>query len=232
MKYAGLSFLALAVTSFAMAQEAAPRPTPTFAEAVSAFAVQTPDESSPFFADRELAKMERTASARGEVFSASGPNDTAIYPKVRDSDNNAGDTFLGFFTDMFSSVRVGKLRADPTTPTVRVEPREFSLSDRREVDVTYAIKNNTGKIMRIDYPTTQRIEIITSDPNGQVIDRWSDDRAFTAEEGIVFVNPGERIEYSEKLPTRDLKAGEIYTVTGDAAANEGFTATQRVTPTP
>ncbi|MEX1118810.1 MAG: BsuPI-related putative proteinase inhibitor, partial [Terrimicrobiaceae bacterium] len=163
---------------------------------------------------------------------ASGPNDTAVYPKVRDSDNNAGDTFAGFFTNMFSSVRLGKLRADPTIPTVRVEPLDFSLAERREVDVTYAIKNNTGKIMRIDYPSTQRIEIITSDTTGQVIDRWSDDRAFAGEEGIVFVNPGERIEYNEKLPTRDLKPGEMYIVTGDAAANEGFTATQRVTPNP
>ncbi len=232
MKYAGMSFLTLVVAPLAMAQQTDPIPKPTFAEAVTAFAIQAPDESSPFFSDRELAKMERTATARGELFSATGPNNTAIYPMVRGSENNAGDTFLGFFTNMFSSVRLGKLRADPTIPTVRVEPLDFSLAERREVDVTYAIKNNTGKIMRIDYPTTQRIEIITSDTNGQVIDRWSDDRAFADEEGIVFVNPGERIEYSEKLPTRDLKAGELYIVTGDAAANEGFTATQRVTPNP
>ncbi len=232
MKNLGMSLLALVVVPCAMAQQAEPTPQATFQEAVSAFAIQPPDESSPFFADRELAKMERDAIARGEVSSASGPDGTAIYPKVRDSDNNAGDTFLGFFTNMFSSVRVGKLRTDPTTPTVRVEPLDFSLAERREVDVTYAIKNNTRRIMRIDYPTTQRIEIITSDTNGQVVDRWSDDRAFAGQEGIVFVNPGERIEYSEKLPTRDLKAGEMYIVTGDAAANEGFTATQRITPNP
>lgn len=232
MKYLGMSFLALVVAPFAMAQQADPTPKPTFQEAVSAFAVQQPDESSPFFADRELAKLERASTASGEVFSATGPNDTAIYPKVRDSDNNAGDTFMGFFTNMFSSVRVGKLRADPTIPTLQVEPLDFSLAERREVDVTYTIKNNTRKIMRIDYPTTQRIEIITSDANGQVIDRWSDDRAFAGQEGIVFVNPGERIEYSEKLPTRDLKPGELYFVTGDAAANEGFTATRSLTPNP
>ncbi|MEX1117717.1 MAG: hypothetical protein WEB60_02890, partial [Terrimicrobiaceae bacterium] len=68
MKHPCISLLALVVAPLAFAQQADPTPKPTFQEAVSAFAVQPPDESSPFFADRELAKMERAASARGEVF--------------------------------------------------------------------------------------------------------------------------------------------------------------------
>jgi hypothetical protein len=232
MKFPGWFVLTMVAVPFAMAQEAKPTPAPTSDEAIAAFAIRLPDEGSPFFADRELARQERAAAARGELYRATGPNQMAIYPKVRDSDNNAGVIFTSFFTNMFASVRVGKLTSEPTVPKLTVEPEQFSLADRRELDVTYTVKNQTKKIMRLDYPTTQRVEILTSDSNGQVIDRWSDDRSFEATEGIVFINPGERIEYNEKVPTRDMKADATYTITGEVSANPGFEATQAVSPAP
>ena len=131
---------------------------------------------------------------------------------------------------MFSSVNLGPIRTPPTTEKLVVDPAKFSLQDRREVNVTYTIRNNTKNITRLEYPTTQRIDILTYGPEGTVIDRWSDDRAFQPEEGIVVVNPKERIEYQEKIPTREMKAGESYRVETFTTGTEKFKSEQVITP--
>jgi hypothetical protein len=106
------------------------------------------------------------------------------------------------------------------------------LQDRRDVETTYSVKNNTGKMVRLTFPTSQRIEILTRDANGNVVDKWSDDRAFKPQEGIVIINPKERIEYVEPVPTREMKAGESYSIQTDVVGYPDYTATQVVTPTP
>jgi len=63
-----------------------------------------------------------------------------------------------------------------------------------------------------------------------VIDRWSDDRAFQPEEGIVVINPRERIEYQEKIPTREMKAGESYRVQTFTTGTEKFQSEKLITP--
>jgi len=96
--------------------------------------------------------------------------------------------------------------------------------------VTYTIRNNTKNISRLEYPTTQRIDILTYDSKGVVIDRWSDDRAFVPEEGIVVINPKERIEYQEKVPTREMKSGESYRIETFTTSAEKFKSEQVITP--
>ena len=62
--------------------------------------------------------------------------------------------FTRFFTDMFSSIKFGRLHPEKSTQNLTVEPSEFSLSDRRELDTTYTVRNNTKKIMRLDFSTS------------------------------------------------------------------------------
>jgi len=204
---------------------------PTVEETIAAFSLQPPDESSPFFADRELARMERRQSAQRDLGGATGPNDTAIYPSTR-STNSASATFTRFFTEMFSSIRFGKKDAADGPATIKVEPNPVSLSDRREVDVTFVVTNEGKRIQRIDYPSTQRVEITAVDQNGQQVERWSDDRFFEPEDGIVFINPGERIQYWEKVPTRDMKPGESYEIRAEVASDPELSATELITPEP
>jgi hypothetical protein len=215
------------------AQTPSETPPPTFEEAVTAFAVKPPDESSPFFADRELARRERRVAAGEELTAATGPNQTAIYPRVGEETQSASQTFTSFFTNMFASVRFNPFRKRPETlRQLKLDPAEFSLSDRREIDATYSVRNETRKIMRLDFPTTQRIEILTKNEDLEVIDRWSDDRTFEDDEGIVFINPGERISYNQPVPTRDMKPREIHTISAEIVGYPEFTAGKRVTPYP
>jgi len=140
--------------------------------------------------------------------------------------------FTRFFTDMFASVKFGTLQMEPSTEKLTIVPRDFSLQDRRDLETTYTVRNNTGKMVRLAFPTTQRIEIITRDASGTEIDKWSDDRAFKPQDGIVIINPKERIEYNETVPTRDMKAGQSYSIQADVAGYPDYTTTQTVTPSP
>ncbi len=218
--------------SVSLAEDVEPKPgRPTAESAIAAFAVKPPDEASPFFVNRELAQEEMRSNAAGELDGAVQPDGNAMYPSVRGADEGASRIFIGFFTNMFASVKLGS-RKDAAPAQVAIKPPDFSLADRREVEVVYSIRNDGRKIMRLDYPTTQRIEILTTDSAGKVLDRWSDDRPVEPKEGIVFVNPGERIVYSDAIPTREMKAGETYEVVADVVGYPEFNATAPVEPSP
>jgi hypothetical protein len=220
--------ISLSLPGLALAQTAPgakPTPPPSAQQAASAFAVTQPDEGSPFFAEREAARILATqpqTQARRDAL--------AVYPKVKNSDDSASAMFGKFFSEMFSSINLRKLRGRTTTENLLVDPPTFSLNDRREIEGTYTLRNNTSKLIRLDYTTSQRIDMLTKDASGNVIDRWSDDRAFKPQEGIVILNPKERIEYREKIPTRDMKAGQPYTIQADVIGYPEYTASQPVTP--
>jgi hypothetical protein len=222
--------LALIAPGILLAQEAPgakPSPKPAVSYPASAFAVIPPDEGSPFFAERQSAKF--AMSQEGQELSE---DSVAVFPKSKDSPDSVTTIFTKFFTDMFASVKFGRLRAEKTTQNLAVDPSEFSLSERRELDTTYTVRNNTKKIIRLDFNTTQRIDILTSDTSGKVIEKWSEDRAFQLQEGIVIINPKERIEYSEKVATREMKPSETYTIKADVVGYPDYTATTTVTPSP
>jgi len=205
-----------------------PSPTPAVSYPPSAFAIIPPDEGSPFFAERQSAKF--AMSKEGQDLRAQ--DTVADYPRSKDSPDSVTAMFTRFFTDMFSSIKLGRLRAEKTTQNLKVEPQDFSLAERRELDSTYTVRNNTKKIIRLDFNTTQRIDILTSDSSGKVIEKWSEDRAFQLQEGIVIVNPKERIEYSEKVATRDMKPLDPYTIKAEIIGYPDYTATTTVTPSP
>jgi Intracellular proteinase inhibitor len=230
MKFLALSF-ALILPVVLLAQEvpgARPSPTPAGAGPASAFSVPPPDEGSVFFAERQEAKF--TLSREGQAQLAD--DSVAEYPRAKGSPDSITTIFTRFFTDMFASIRFGRLRPEPTTRALKVEPSPFSLAERRELDSTYTVRNNTKRIIRLDFNTTQRIDILTFDPSGKIIEKWSEDRLFLLQEGVVIVNPKERIEYSEKVATRDMKPLEPYTIKADIIGYPDYSAETVVTPTP
>jgi hypothetical protein len=223
--------LALISPGVLLAQQvpaANPSPTPDVSYPASAFAVPAPDEGSVFFAERQEAKFAMSNEGRALL-----ERDTvATYPRAKGSQDSVTTMFTRFFTDMFASVRLGRLRPEKTTQTLVVEPSQFSLAERRELDSTYTVRNNTKKIIRLDFNTTQRIDILTFDPAGKVVEKWSEDRLFMLQEGVVIINPKERIEYSEKVATRDMKSSEPYTIKADVVGYPDFAAETIVTPSP
>ena len=96
--------------------------------------------------------------------------------------------------------------------SLAVEPAAPKLSDAHEVKVTVTLANKGKKLVQLDFPTTQRIEVLVKNKAGKMVVQWSEDHAFTNDPTLVAINPGERLEYAATISTRDLAAGETYTV--------------------
>ncbi len=125
------------------------------------------------------------------------------------------DTWGRRVSEFVDPIVPDSLRIGPKEPalkaSVRVEPAEFALADRREVRVIFSVKNMTKRAERLEFPTAQRLELALRAPDGKRIFLWSEDRLFEPVPAIVVINPGERIEYEAAVPTRDMTAGSAYT---------------------
>jgi hypothetical protein len=126
--------------------------------------------------------------------------------------------------------------ADPSklwrqlVPSIAIVPQPVKLSDARTFKVTLQLTNKGRKLVQLDFPTTQRIEVLVKDATGRRVEQWSEDQAFQNEPTLVTINPGERLEYVASVATRDLKAGETYTVEAFFPNYEKLRATKTITP--
>jgi hypothetical protein len=95
---------------------------------------------------------------------------------------------------------------------VRVPTEPVRLSEVRQLRVHVVLSNLSGNPVSLDFPTSQRIDIQLLDPAGEVLTRWSENRAFTQEVGNLLINPEEQIVYNETIATRELQPGRVYSV--------------------
>jgi hypothetical protein len=131
---------------------------------------------------------------------------------------------------MFGSLNSGKHEATPMIVTL--SPASFSLAQTSEFDVTLKLTNAQKKELEVIYPDNQRLEILTKDSAGNIVNRWSQDRSFEPTEGFIAVNPNEFVSYTEHVATSGMKAGETYTIEVSLANQQGFLANTTVTPQP
>ena len=160
------------------------------------FAVVMPDESTPFF-----------TSARQRAFDAEKTeaieSPAQGYPIVR----KGPDSMLAQVGNFFAGI-LPPLRGAPKKPDdealLTVQPESPKLGQDRELNVTYSVRNNSRKMTRLEFPTDQRLEILTINSAGGVVDRWSDDRSFRPREGVVVLNPDARLKMAVEagLPWR------------------------------
>lgn len=189
-----LCFLPLAM---ALAEEARDASTP--------LAWQPPDENSPLFmSNADLLRDERLITA----VTAPGSQ----YPLAPKSTEPAIAKVRNFFNGVFSAVGGRAAGESLEEASIRLEPESPNLSESRELSVDYTVRNTSGRMVRLEFPTGQHIDIQAKNSAGSVIERWSDDRSFPQGESVVVVNPDERIEYREKISTREMKAGSSYEV--------------------
>ena len=191
-------------------------------DATTPFEWTPPDESTPFFVSGQ-----DFYAAEQKILSDTSP--ASQYPLVKKGPQTLTGQISGFFTGMFASVNLRGV-APSEEVILTIDPAEPNLADTREVNVDYTIRNNSRRMARLDFPTSQRLEILTKNSSGAVIDRWSDDRSFQPQEGIVIINPDERIEYREKIPTRDMKRGQTYEVEAMLKSDPDFRLQKTLAP--
>lgn len=112
-----------------------------------------------------------------------------------------------------------------------LDPQAPVLGEHRQVTVTLRLQNKSKKLVQLDFPTTQRIEVLLRNSTGKLVEQWSEDQAFQNEPGLVTINPGERLEYTARVSTRDMAAGQEYTIEGFFPNYENLRATAKVVPT-
>ena len=95
---------------------------------------------------------------------------------------------------------------------IAVDPESIDLSQNREVQVTISLYNRSKQFLDLDFPTSQRIEVLVRDGSGKVVNTWSEDQSFTNDPATVNVNPGERLQYVASVATREMNAGQRYTI--------------------
>jgi len=95
---------------------------------------------------------------------------------------------------------------------VELPSEPVKLSEMRQLPVHVVLTNRGDKAVELHFPNEQRIEILLHDSNGRIVTRWSDNRAFEEKPSTLLINPGEHVEYSETIATRDLEAGKVFTV--------------------
>jgi hypothetical protein len=96
--------------------------------------------------------------------------------------------------------------------TVELPAEPVKLSEVRQLPVHILLTNRGDKAVQLIFPTEQRIEILLHDSTGRVVTRWSDNRAFEEQRSTLLINPGEHVEYSETIATRELSPGKVFTV--------------------
>ena len=97
--------------------------------------------------------------------------------------------------------------------SLRLDPVPVRLSETRRLEATIRLKNSSPRFVHLEFPTTQRFEMLVRDPAGKLVVQWSEDQVFQAAPGYVGVNPGESVEYHAAFATRDLQPGKRYIVT-------------------
>lgn len=182
--------------------------------------VTGPRADSPFYLERQEAK---------EATAAAGRTGYGMYvPKPPRTP--AGEQISKFFRGMFAFGKGAKAGATPMV--LNVDPSDFSLAQTPELDVSLKISNARKQEIELLYPDNQRLEVVTKDDSGNVVNRWSEDRVFDQHEGFVAINPEEFVIYAEKIRTSRMKPGQTYTVEASLANQQGYTAVKTVTVKP
>jgi hypothetical protein len=154
---------------------------------------------------------------------------------LRASEENSGDREKpGVVTRFFNLFR-GSRDREPVSwkrlvLTMSVEPTPVKLGETRQIKVTLRVTSKSKRLVQLDFPTTQRIEVLVRNQAGKLVEQWSEDQAFANEPTLVTINPGERLEYSVNIATRDMNPGQPYTVIGYFPNFEQLKASRVIVP--
>ena len=128
----------------------------------------------------------------------------------------------------------GEERLPPRLKGLKIEmeifPLPVRLSESRRLNVVVRLTNQSKRLIQLEFPTTQRLEILIRDAMGKVITQWSEDQYFANAVSTVTINPRERLEYSERISTREMNAGRSYTIEAFIPNYEALKRTQTIVP--
>lgn len=124
----------------------------------------------------------------------------------------------------------GKPKRDGLELKITVSPDPLKLSEAHKIDVMLQLTNHSRKVAQLDFPTTQRFEVLLRTDSGKLVSQWSEDQSFANESSYVTINPHEHVEYTATISGRDLVAGKKYTVEGFLPNYDNLRASKTIIP--
>src|SRR5204862_3891724 len=94
---------------------------------------------------------------------------------------------------------------------LQVSPQPVRLSEVRQMEVKVTVTTMGNRMIPLDFPTDQRIDIQLLNAADAVLTKWSENHAIKDKPGTILINPGEHVEYKENIATRDLTPGRVFT---------------------
>lgn len=95
---------------------------------------------------------------------------------------------------------------------LKVIPEVVKLPETKTMQVAVVVTNMGKKLVQLEFPTSERIEVVLRGNEGKVLSRWSEDQKVESAPGLVSINPGEYLEYNATLSTRDMEVGGSYQI--------------------
>lgn len=114
--------------------------------------------------------------------------------------------------------------------SMKLEPAQVRLSDARVIEVRVSVVNNGKAAVRLEFPSSLRMDVIVKGEGGKIVSRWSEDERIEKEPGILLINPKERVEYSAKISTREMAAGRPFEIEAYFPSYERLRASRTVVP--
>ena len=114
--------------------------------------------------------------------------------------------------------------------TLTLDPPAPKLAEVRLVQVKLQLLNKGRHLVRFDFPTSQRIDVVVKDAAGKILEQWSEYHRFEKTPGMVTINPGERLEYTASVATREMKAGETFSIEAWLPSYDSIRASAAVSP--
>lgn len=94
--------------------------------------------------------------------------------------------------------------------SLELSPQPVKLSEVRQLDVKLTVTNKGRSTIPLEFPNEQRIEIYLRSSVDEVLTRWSDNHAFSEEPASVLINPGEHVDYTTTIATRELTPNKVF----------------------
>ena|ERR1700677_1536515 len=162
-----------------------------------------------------------------------------LRPALADEENPQAPTprpsivhriFSVFHKDKPADAQDPKIKEKKLVVSMSFIPQPVKLSEGNKLQVMLQLTNMTGKFVQLDFPTTQRIEVLIRNQAGKIVSQWSEEQSFSNDPGYITLDPGEHVEYAVTLSGRDMVAGKPYTLEGFFPNYENLRVTREFIP--
>ncbi len=125
---------------------------------------------------------------------------------------NKGNRFSIFAGDPERIQKANAVNLADFEGVLEISPDKASLSamdtdpSNNKIGFNFHVRNKGARSYTLSFPDSQRFDYEIYSGDGRLLYRWSQDKEFVQVIGSSFINPGERITFSEALPLNKLKS--------------------------